>query len=363
MLHKIKLPDCQVELREVLDFQEAVLRLACTPCVDLSLKGLKQALGDEAGTWFWERLYFQGKETTLYKRFENLLSYLAQNPQARQRILDAFVNDRDFQDHFGDEGYRFHQRTLHEGTIQADDLDAAKPLMIAFYAIFDRTGFPEATHPNAGTNKLTRSEWNEAFWNDNLGLRVCPACDVQRPDRIRGRISSQVNHFFPKESYPFYSIHPDNLVPVCAACNTVAQGSRDPIDDHQNAPLVNCFHPYHRPAIDYICVIGNVTDVGKFQIEIREKDGSLSQRVQSLVEVLDLESRWADRMKQLINGIIESLGSDTKEGLQEKLAEKLEDTGERFGREPNSYVYHQLLKYILDNPSELDSLWQVLGRN
>jgi hypothetical protein len=363
MLHKIKLPDCQVELREVLDFQEAVLRLACTPCVDLSLKGLKQALGDEAGTWFWERLYFQGKETTLYKCFENLLSYLAQNPQARQRILDAFANDKDFQDHIDDESFRFHQRTLHEATIQAGELDTVRPLMIAFYDTLFESGFPEAVHPNTGSNRLTRRDWNEAFWNDNVQLRVCPACDRQRPDRIRGIIGSQVNHFLPKESYPFYSIHPDNLVPVCSECNERAQGSRDPIDDHQNAPLVNCFHPYHRPAIDHICVMGNATDVGKFQIELREKDGSLSQRVQSLVDVLDLESRWADRMEQLIDGVIESLESDTKEELQEKLAEKLEDTGERFGRQPNSYVYHQLLKYILDNPSELDSLWQVLGRN
>ena len=65
MLHKIKLPDCQVELREVLDFQEAVLRFACTPPGNLNPKGLKQALGDEAGTWFWERLYFQGNKRIL----------------------------------------------------------------------------------------------------------------------------------------------------------------------------------------------------------------------------------------------------------------------------------------------------------
>lgn len=363
MLHKIKLPDCQVELREVLDFQEAVLRFACTPSVDLSLKGLKQALGDEAGTWFWERLYFQGKETKLYQRLEKLLSHLVQNPQARQRILDAFANDKNFQAHFDDEGYRFHQRTLHEGTIQAGDLKAVKPLMIAFYETFDRTGFPGATHPNTGTNKLTRSEWNEAFWSDNQPLGVCPACDKERPDCTRGKISSQVNHFFPKNSYPFYSIHPDNLVPICSDCNERAQGSRDPISDHQDAPLVNCFHPYHRPAIDYICVTGSATDVGRFQVAICEKDGSLSRRVQGLVDLLDLEGRWADRMGSLINQIIESLESDTREEFRERLAEKFEDTGERFGREPNSYVYHQLLKYILDNPSELDSLWQVLGRN
>jgi hypothetical protein len=364
MLHRIKLPDCQVQLREVLDFQERLLRFACTSPVDLSLEVLKQEF-DEAGTWFWERLYFQGDKTALCRRLEDLLNYLEENPQANQRILDAFANDKDFQNHFDDESFRFHQRTLDEGTIQANDLDAAKPLMVSFYeTLFESTGFPEATHPNTGVDKLTRSDWNEAFWKDNRQqLRVCPACDAQRPDRIRGRISSQVNHFFPKENYPFYSVHPDNLVPVCAACNMVAQGSRDPIDDHQDAPLINCFHPYCRPAIDYICVTGNATDVGKFQVNIHEKNGSISRRVQGLVNLLNLEERWADRMESLVNLIIESLASDTREEFQERLAEKSEDTRKHSGREPNSYVYHQLLNYILENPSELDDLWRVLERD
>jgi len=44
----------------------------------------------------------------------------------------------------------------------------------------------------------------------------CPFCGISE--------SSTLDHYLPKEQYPEFSIFPKNLVPSCAACNTLKRG-------------------------------------------------------------------------------------------------------------------------------------------
>lgn len=75
------------------------------------------------------------------------------------------------------------------------------------------------------TEPSPKLQYTAAMMTRSLDLKVCPYCDrnyinnvYRRRDgrEIRG---SQLDHFFPKSSYPMLSMCFYNLIPVCASCN------------------------------------------------------------------------------------------------------------------------------------------------
>lgn len=55
------------------------------------------------------------------------------------------------------------------------------------------------------------------------GLSVCPYCNSNEIDLYRKKgedhVTGQLDHFHPKESYPYFALSKFNLVPSCARCN------------------------------------------------------------------------------------------------------------------------------------------------
>ena len=62
-----------------------------------------------------------------------------------------------------------------------------------------------------------------------LGLRVCPYCNEQyiAPTLSKdGRVRGDLDHFLPKEQYPFFSLSIYNLIPCCKFCNSSLKGTK-----------------------------------------------------------------------------------------------------------------------------------------
>lgn len=79
---------------------------------------------------------------------------------------------------------------------------------------------------------------NKSFPKDELvrgvNVRVCPYCNRVFVESVKGRkgtVRGELDHFYPKEKYPFLAISRYNLVPSCPFCNGVAgKHSADPMD-------------------------------------------------------------------------------------------------------------------------------------
>jgi len=72
------------------------------------------------------------------------------------------------------------------------------------------------------------------------GMRYCPYCnaDPVYATRIKGQsVRSDLDHFFPKDKFPFLATTLHNLVPACSRCNRLLKS--DQIDD-----LLNIAMPY-----------------------------------------------------------------------------------------------------------------------
>ena len=84
-----------------------------------------------------------------------------------------------------------------------------------------------------------------AFPKDELieatGTKVCPYCNRVFVENVAftggGSVKGQLDHFYPKDSYPYLAISKFNLVPCCPFCNgSSGKGNKDPRKMHMVNP-------------------------------------------------------------------------------------------------------------------------------
>lgn len=87
-------------------------------------------------------------------------------------------------------------------------------------------------------------------------LRVCPYCNRTYIPYIRSNskncsIRGQLDHFYPKETYPYLAVSLYNLVPSCTYCNgTSCKGTKDPSKEGIVNPFLLKSHTGLRFRID-----------------------------------------------------------------------------------------------------------------
>jgi hypothetical protein len=301
MLHKINLPACGQRMERILTFQRKVLGYACRD--GISWPPTTQDFDGEfglAGAWLFKKMSTKKKTgelvvSDLQKGLAALVAHIKNNPGIGAKILGAFDHDVTFNKSAADLAYQFHFIAKLDAAAQK----VLKELMELFYTDLLAAGFPTAVHGEVGT--FDRDAFIAAFEAANPKLHVCPACDGARSDKVDTKVFADADHFLPKSVYPFLSLHPSNLVPLCLDCNRTFKGDRDPIDKHADAPLVNTFHPYVKPALPSIDVNVNRNKEGVAKLEIVDNEQKPpSRRVNSLNRVFKIERRWVDRLKHQI---------------------------------------------------------------
>lgn len=374
MLHRIQLPDCVPQLEQIRQFQRDVLALAVSDYISLPLTEdtLMETLGNDRGAWLWQKLWKQrGKhgETAFHLALIAVIEYVDQHPHTRQPILDAFDNDVTFHESLDDPNFHFQFNAL-----EKEIRDILKPLMVSFYGDLLASGFETAIHGQPG--KLDRDAFVASFWKVNSRLEVCPACDRQRSDKVDNKVYDDADHFLPKSKYPFLSLHYENLVPLCIYCNRSFKGTRDSIDDQQDAPLLNIFHPYERPALEYLNILTSRDDKGVPKIELEDKDGMPSRRVENLKRVFRLHERWPDQLRYQIQGLRDDIANMgrrirtysngqelTEQELQSELEEILKQRKENQGERIGYVLQTSYLTFILNDNSEFQEIFREFAGN
>lgn len=78
------------------------------------------------------------------------------------------------------------------------------------------------------SQKLINGGWKmNVFLAQQTGLSVCPYCNRNyinsRSNKLAG---AQMDHFYPRSSYPVFSLSLYNLVPVCGSCNHIKRDNK-----------------------------------------------------------------------------------------------------------------------------------------
>lgn len=365
MLHRVNEAGCGAGLLRLVDLQRTILALACEG--GYRPPPQERAILDRfgaAGEWVWERLWYnrdpaQGA-SELQDRLNEAAAHIDKHPGLGDEILRAFDHDLQFGSSTDDAVFAFAFRTLHDPATRISVGALAK----LFYDLLSG-GIPAGVH--GGPSKLSIRSFKELFWEANQHLRACPACDRAKPDEIRGKDASDADHFFPRSLYPFLSVHPRNLIPVCGECNQRAKLDRDPIRDHESAPMLGTFHPYASQARDHIEVrVSRAKANNAPTVRILEA-GALTPRVQSLIDVWDLQERWKGRLHDIIETvreIVAQMADDhertvSEEEFQAALEAARQRRASRVGARPNRILECAYLVYVAAEPSELKTYYRL----
>jgi hypothetical protein len=294
VLHHIQNPACATSFDNVLTFERSVLAYVCDPTAPCppSEASLKQKLGDASGEWFFKKLWKKAAPSELGAAVAELMLLARTGGDIEQQVVDAFDNDTQFYKLATSPRFVFRFRAL-PAAVQA----AIKKLLVLFYDDLLAGGFPPAVH--GGEHALTRDRLLESFESANPKLGVCPACDGQKPGKVRGKLLADTDHYLPKSLYPFLAVHPWNLVPICLECNQRIKRAKDPVDFHDSAPLPNTFLPYVSGAYEEIELHVTRGQDGTLHLSFSDRASNPSRRMASLDRVFGLTERWSSRLKQM----------------------------------------------------------------
>jgi len=375
MLHQIKLPAYHTLLNSFLQLQHQFLEFVCTPkgSNPLTEASVKAAFDEKIGAWLWSKLWGKKskKGTELFDDVQKLTTHIKENPGVREAVLSAFEHDITFHKHIDDASFQFAYTLL-----RSDTKALLKPVMVAFYDFlydgFFMPGLPIEQY-------YKRQDIANAFHTENKkSLGVCPACDGQPPTVIKNHSYADLDHFFPKSLYPFLSIHPYNLVPVCTECNGKFKKAIDPIKDHTCESLLDTFHPYQRPAIDTLdvqIVMGTSEgEVGELKVQMYDtsykETNKLSQRIENMNRIFDLQERWESmHLYKIIEDITQVLRdakhrkeeNELREDIfvRERLEDLLYDGTYKVGSKPYYIVTRSYTNYILTNVKDFSNLAEL----
>lgn len=167
--------------------------------------------------------------------------------------------------------------------------------------------------------RSSQDQWGGAYLVYELDIKVCPYCnrnfiDTYVPDRI-GKLKSnaQLDHFYPKEQYPYLALSLYNLIPCCSVCNL----GKLNINEELIYPYKEYFGDYAKfetafleedenESYDISFLLGNSDN---FRIELKPKDcnsenGIKIQRSIDAFHLNDLYKLHNDYVRELIKKAI-----------------------------------------------------------
>ena len=361
MLHSIKLPVYDKNLEYVLQFQQQFVTFLCDFKTPRHPKDtdFEQAFRQETGQWFYKWLQKKSEsKTTYYQLLCQLLDHINTHPNLRTEVINAFQHDIDFANHLTDVRFTFLFRKL-DKTAQK----LLKLLLVPFYDDIFYVGFPPSIAP------FNRKQMLKIFWDTNSHLKVCPACDGSEIEINRSGIRCHVDHFFPKASYPFFTIYAKNLIPICSNCNSSYKGNKDPLVHTYPNPLVHTFHPFEKPALGELKIIIVRAPNGEKSVHLEDKKGGMSKRIERLNYVFALEERWTGRLDNEIEKIrIKIINYSRRHSheyasnraLVERVLLDIEGDYDLSGREHSYVLRRSYVQYALSDSKEFEELVGLL---
>ena len=277
---------------------------------------------------------------SFYERIENLFDLLQEE---RERIYRVIKHDMEFDQHIEEPDFVFEEHQLDN-----QQKETVKELILYLYENPFRNDKFEVRGEITGYRQFKKS-----LFEHNLPC-ICPACLTMQTNLMK---YGEVDHYFPKKSYPALIFHPINLAVICGECNDFrVKGEKNPLE---TGNLMELYIPYLRDA-------EKETELVVREIEEEGKDGEqklakrmvmiprgsdanelINKRIRNLDNLFDLSSRWTDRMNNIIEYELEDLGDEKLESeVQEMLHNRAKDYKRRAAKNKTKLLEATTLEYI-----------------
>jgi hypothetical protein len=237
--------------------------------------------------WLWK------KPVAIVKPLLELL-IIPKERKESSRIIEMFVNDFKLLESFARRvdlsqtvGFNYLLTPITDQEVRK----LVKEMMQNFYKRIFRNKTLIPTEVVGGKNPLNRNQFMSYFTD----LSVCPACDGDHAPILEDELKTDADHFFPLSKYPFFAVHPLNIIPYCKYCNQAPfKLDKDVCDAQGVESLEDIFHPF-RPARDKLRVniLLRAPQTRPKLVVLPESEQRRHQaQRESIIHLFDLERRW-----------------------------------------------------------------------
>lgn len=281
-----------------------------------------------------------------YKRIKKLFGFPTEK---REEIYRVMQHDMEFDQHIEDADFVFEEYQLDD-----EQKEAAKELILYLYDNLFRKGKFVLQNQVTGYRQFKDSlfEHNETC--------ICPACLTLQTDL---KDYGEVDHYFPKKSYPALIFHPINLAVVCGECNgLLVKGEEDAFGENN---LTQLYIPYLRHAEEEVELDvrwveekgedGTLTKVRKMVMVSRVPDinGLIDKRIQNLDNLFDLSTRWTKRMNTIMKYELKNLQrKETEDEVKEWIHHRAGEEKEQAEEDKTKLLEAATLEYIENKGKE-----------
>lgn len=346
-LHRVTLPKSARELNRIVAMQRLLLKALCVDPIDPD--GINEA---------WLLGVWNSQDVTWIKKFcrkrkfsilEPLVEIAKAPLNARQALYVEFCRQNRVRKLL-DAGGQFCKLDSLAG-VTPDLASEVHKVFIRFYEFLSHEA-------NAGWNGYEfpdgRSIRNESYKNaldesNRPELAVCPYCDGSNDE-------PDLDHYYSKETFPFLSCSPWNLVPACWSCNkATAKGKQLALTVGVAEPTAEWLHPFIRPAsIDVeIRLIG---DPKNSIPHLHSPDPAEQKRLENhSALVRTLGTRWTKVVTASFDQLVRDVNNwvvDTGESIETVVARRLRDHKQGRGRVVSSMVHAAVCQAVLDHRPE-----------
>ena len=176
------------------------------------------------------------------------------------------------------------------------DLDLEKLITLSYKELYDLKVFID---DNEDSTKLTETQkdyfytlyqrLNKPQYIDDLDITVCPYCNRNYIFNFKKTKSlnttAQLDHFFDKSTYPYFSVSIFNLVPSCQTCNQRKSKKSDVI-----------YHPFIESLNDDVKFKLKIKDskfyYDKDSLEIEKEIVKNEEKVNSHIETFNIQNLY-----------------------------------------------------------------------
>jgi hypothetical protein len=123
----------------------------------------------------------------------------------------------------------------------------------------------------------------------------CPFCginDILTPDHTK---RDALDHYLPKDIYPFNSVNPDNLAPICKTCNTSYKGTDSPIRKRTGGKR-RAFYPFAKNQVKLNIQVKfkttNILKMTKNDIDLSITNNRYKEEIETWMELFGIEERF-----------------------------------------------------------------------
>jgi hypothetical protein len=173
---------------------------------------------------------------------------------------------------------------------------------------------------------------------------VCPYCDARRFDHTA---AITIDHFLPRDKYPYLAIYSKNLVACCSLCNSAFKN---------NSMSFPIFHPhYHQPAdsLKFKFKLNDDIFCEEIGIDILEEYEKEIKRVGNYIELIKLKQVYSNlnneinsEIRKIKRNAMNRYTGDINLALNSYIEELKDDVSDNIGYKPFRKLKMDFYDYI-----------------